>query len=56
MPFSKAILDDDSSINNSMVGEVLDKKYKLTKYLGKGGFGKAYVVSEENKYMLNKFS
>lgn len=54
VPFSRAILEDDSTLNNSMIGEVLDTKYKLTKYLGRGGFGKAYVVLEENKY-VNKF-
>ena len=46
MPYKKAILEHDLS----MIGKVLDKKYKLIMYLGKGGFGKAYVVSEENKY------
>ena len=36
------------SNREGLIGQVIDKKYKIEGYLGKGGFGKVYTVMDLN--------
>ena len=48
--------DDEEGYSENMIGKLLNKKYLILKYLGRGTFSKVWLVLDitENKYLSLK--
>ena len=44
--FSAWIISESKACSDELIGIVIDIKYKIDKYLGQGGFGKVFTLSD----------
>ena len=47
--FSAWIISEAKVCSDKLIGIVIDSKYKIDKYLGQGGFGKVFTISDQEE-------
>ena len=43
------ITNERSASSDNLIGKVINSKYKIEMYLGQGGFGKVYKITDLNE-------